>query len=101
MGRGLEESRISQHVIARVNHYHMQTISLQHRLEAGFFVFFPSEALLSWSPNFKALAKQRGVYQSSLNRDFLCRAPVRRESLFTLICKPKISGRGIPWWSSG
>ena len=62
MGRGLEESRVSQHMIACINHYHMQTISLPPRLAGGFFFFFcPSEALLLWSANFKVLAKQRGV----------------------------------------
>lgn len=83
MGRGLEESRISQHMIARINHYHMQTISLQHRMEAGFF-FFPQRSPIIVESKLQSAGKTEGCLSVFPEQGFplqgLCQ---EGESLYT------------------
>ena len=84
MGRGLEESRISQHVIARVNHYHMQTISLQHRLEAGFFVFFSQRSPIIVESKLQSAGKTEGCLSVFPEQGFPLQGPSQEgESLYT------------------
>lgn len=83
MGRGLEESQISQHVIARINHYHMQTISLQHRLEAGFF-FFPQRSPIIVESKLQSAGKTEGCLSVFPEQGFPLQGPCQEgESLYS------------------
>lgn len=86
MGRGLEESRISQHMIARINHYHMQTISLQHRMEGGwlFFFFFSQRSPIIVESKLQSAGKTEGCLSVFPEQGFPLQGPCQEgESLYT------------------